>query len=597
MANIYDITAGGVSAKLITFLADWNQGGPSIQHRRRSNVEEGESGKQRREAKSASMLLTQYYNLLLDEDQAHELRQLIGLIAADPDLKVAVPIMKDAYPIADFHSKRIYDAQYVVNFTEGVGAAVYAADSIPDPLAYKMLAPLMFGTFVVEPRITPANGTAAKTRLSVIEDSPYTHRIDWVDFSVGTDWPSGLVPNWVSEITEVSKNGIRRTSVGEMREKMTDGHEYAPAYERKAGFLADRDQMGQLLDFWNSKKGRSKSFVAPLWFAPGTPTTDAPHGYASRFDSDNLLFEFQTRESANVEVRLVTLPWEGSGSSEFELDTEVTFFRFTYKSPTPYVWRFTNYETDLTNSEGTWTYSPMELSGNTISDLELRLRSFKVNSHMFDGNPLEMFVPYGADAAMKVEVITAPLSDLDDMTVIASGDVDPNEVDEEGRSISAACVPLAGLMDSPFPNFYVGYRCNWRLFSTRCGVDKATYLRTGTISSLSGSTVVVYNAAAPTDPDDDYYSGGYLHVSDGLTFEQREILASTSSGGTHTFTIERPLRFASASDSITYNVGCDKLAATCRTKFNNLENCSAFEHIPVDSNATTPVDLHQTGKK
>ncbi|MCH6256722.1 phage BR0599 family protein [Puniceicoccaceae bacterium K14] len=602
MANVFDIDVGGFQAKALIFLADWKNSGPKIQHRRESQIKEGDSGKERRKNSDASMLLTQYYDLLMNEDQAEEMRQLIGEVAEDPDLKIAVPIMADAWKVDDFESNRIYDAEYIINFDEDLGCDVYHKDdTLPSPLQYTLIAPLMFGTFVVEPRVKPVNGKSGKCRLSVVEDSPYTHRIEWVDAGVGGDWPVSLVPDWTSEITEVSKNGIRRTSLGAMREKMTDGHEYAPRYERTGKFLMDRDQMKKLLSFWNEKKGRNKSFDAPLWFDPGLPTEEAPHGYISRFNSENLIFEFRTRSAANCGVQLATLPWEGEGSEEFELDEEVVLFKFTYKSPTPYVWLYTNYEHDIVNSEGTWEKAPFELNDRIISNIKLQIRNFNLSSHRFEGNPLELFMPHGADADMGIEVFTAPYNDLDNMTLQLRGEVDPNSVESEGRSINAECSPLANFLNSPFPNFYVSVKCNWNLFSSQCGVNKADFLREGTISSITDTEIVVapvpLSGGVLTYSNEDYYGGGYLWIGDGLTYERREILSSSESSGDQYLNIERPLRFHGVGDTVYYLPGCDKTATQCRDKFNNFANCSAFEFFPIEGPTNEPLDGPSGTKK
>ncbi len=591
MANVFEITAGALSAKLLTFKADWSNG-VRIQHRYLSRVDDSESGKERRSPRRVSMILTQSFDMLMTEDEAEEMRNLIG--GLEEDYLLAVPLWPDAWLNAEYESNRRYDTQYVANFTEGTGGAVYAADSIPGSPTYTELAPVMFGKLLVEPRFKAINETHGTLRLTIEEDCPYSHRIEPNEFTSDTDWPSTLVPSWVSNPVEVSKNQIRRIQVAEMRQKQIDGQEWSYRYERGAGFTLIEDDIGTLLDFWHTKQGRVTSFDAPAWFAPGDSTADAPHGFQSRFDSENLDFTYINRKAVNCQLRLVTLPWESSSSAEFEIQKKVRLFKFEYMSPTPVEWYYTDHEASLTNTESTWTPGPFEMVGSNARDLKLTHRPFKIQSHEFSGSPLMLFIPYQPDAQLKVTVKEAPLNDLEDTEIIHSGRI--NGVDARSRELTAHGSFLGGILDSPFPRFRQGHVCNWVFGSVPCGVNLNDHLETGTIDSISSDGLTVTLTTAAGDADG-YFERGKLHISDGLTFERRNIIGSTLGSGTQILEIDRPLIHNGVSAAVDFWPGCDKRYTGGCTRYNNKDRFGNAPFTPEVNLAVQQPQIEGGGKK
>lgn len=591
MADSFDISIGGVDAILLTYQANW-QAGVRIQHRLPSRIRTGESGKERRSARSDSMRLTVAYDILTDESEAEELRNELGELAAD-DL-LAVPLWVDAWPVAQYESKRRYEPQYVVNFDVGVGATVYAADSLPGSPTYGTYAPLVFGYLLSEPRFKALGVKQATGRIVLKESSPYSHRIDVKEASVDVNWPVELVPNWRSEVLEIAKNGHRRTLIGDLRELQSDGHERVNWWERGASFELDAEETGILLDFWHAKRGRVHSFEAPAWFAPGTATAAAPHGFASRFDSEVLDLDYTTPTLASARLRLLTLPWESGGSTAYEPTRKVRLFKFTYKSPTPVVFRYTDNEQDLTNTEATWTAKPFDLTGGGMRDLKLGNKGFAIESAQFVGNPLELFIPYKPDAPLWVEVYEAEIDDLDNGELIRYGRIDPRGVSMRSRMITAQCSFWGDMLENPFPKFRIQHRCNWRAYQTgRCGMVKASYKKTGTIDSVDGTELTVTTAA--TDATNTF-AGGFLEIGDGLDYERRRILRSTKGTGTQALVVDRPLRINGASDAVEFYRGCDGRASTCRT-LGHHDYFGGFEFIPEVNPATAQPDNVAGGKK
>jgi uncharacterized phage protein (TIGR02218 family) len=429
-------------------------------------------------------------------------------------------------------------------------------------------------------------------RITIEEDCPYTHRIDPVDQTVGANWPVDVEPNWRSQVTEVSRNGFIRKKVGFLREIQTDGDERVNWWERSGSFTLVGSEVGEMVDFFHQRKGMAEAFEAPAWFVPGTATGDAPHGFKSRFASDVLDLRYINNTTAETSVRLVTLPWESSSSSEFEGKQKVKLFKFTYLTPTPYVWRYTDHEADLTNSDGTWTSAPFELTSQATRDLTLTARTWSIKSHVFTSNPLGLWHPYGPEAPMTLEVQEADLDDLNNGSVIRFGRV--QDVEQESRELKATCSFFGGFLDRPFPTFRIQHKCNWRLFSDKCGLSKASYEKTGTINSLDTNEVVVDTAATNSA---NYFAGGYIEAGDGLTFERRRILSSSYASSQQTFQIDRPFRLTVVSDSVTFVPGCDKRGSTCRTKFSNHTNFSGAEWIRETNPSVQNPESSSGGKK
>lgn len=402
--------------------------------------------------------------------------------------------------------------------------------------------------------------------------------------------PTGA--GWTSDIVEVSKNKIRRSQVGDLREKQFDGQEWVYRYERGASFQLDSDDIGTLLDFWHIKKGRATSFDAPAWFAPGTATAEAPHGAKSRFDSENLDITFQTRIAAATKLRLVTLPWETAGSAAYEMPQKARFFKFEYMSPTPVVTRYTSHEASLTTLDGTWTPAPFEMQGSNARDLKLTHRPFKIRSHEFAGNPLLLFLPYDPDARLMVTVSEAPLGDLENSEILHVGRID--QVESKSRELYATGSLFGGVLDSPFPRFRVGHLCNWNWGSNPCGVNKASYLETGTIASITDTSITVTTTA--TD-DDDAFAKGLLEISDGLTFERRSIIRSTKGAGTQVLDVDRPLRINGVAAAVNFWPGCDQRYTGGCLRYGNQDRFGNAPFIPEKNLATDQPTEDYGGKK
>lgn len=114
-------------------------------------------------------------------------------------------------------------------------------------------------------------------------------------------------------------------------------------------------------------------------------------------------------------------------------------------------------------------------------------------------------------------------------------------------------------------------QCPHTLYMPRCWVDKEQHKVLGWVSSMSADKATITISGMPSPPAG-HYLGGIL-MADGLS---RFIVKQNGS----TFRLSRPLLSLTIGKVVTLYPGCDRLAATCKNKFNNLDNYGGFDFIP-----------------
>ena len=114
-------------------------------------------------------------------------------------------------------------------------------------------------------------------------------------------------------------------------------------------------------------------------------------------------------------------------------------------------------------------------------------------------------------------------------------------------------------------------QCPHTLYMPRCWVDKQVHKYTTIPFNVSSNKAEVTIGGVPS-PDPKYYIGGML-VLNGVS---RFIIAQSGS----VLTLSRPLLALDTNTPVDLYPGCDRLAATCQSKFNNLDNYGGFDFIP-----------------
>lgn len=145
-------------------------------------------------------------------------------------------------------------------------------------------------------------------------------------------------------------------------------------------------------------------------------------------------------------------------------------------------------------------------------------------------------------------------------------------------AIGLTCKSDVELLSMPFPNNLYQPGCGNTLYNAGCTVSKASYQIASAVAA--GSTAQVLNAAGFTRPTG-YYEIGTVTMTSGALLGQVRPIKIFTLGSPSVITLMRPFPAAPAvGDTMTVLPGCDKLQATCTTKFNNLAHFRGMPGIP-----------------
>lgn len=253
------------------------------------------------------------------------------------------------------------------------------------------------------------------------------------------------------------------------------------------------------------------------------------------------------------------------------------------------VLRYTSADIDITYSSSTYQTSrtsnaPAVQRGNTRTSIGLNVDDLEVDL-LFDsatrinGLTPASFVAFGGFDNCTVQVDKALAPDWSNPVVngvvnLFFGIVAEAKI-ETGKVSLTVNSPLRSL-NNQFPRNYFLPGCNHMLFDSGCGLSKASYAFSGTVSGTPTRTVFASNATQA----DDYFALGYVVWVTGANAGTISAVKSyANSGGT--FTTIYPLATApSSGDTFTAYPGCDKQRSTCSSKFSNLAHFRGFPFVP-----------------
>lgn len=149
-----------------------------------------------------------------------------------------------------------------------------------------------------------------------------------------------------------------------------------------------------------------------------------------------------------------------------------------------------------------------------------------------------------------------------------------------GRSrISITVMNDLELLNIKFPVHMYHPGCIRTLFDQGCGLSKASFLQTGTVSSGATTTSIPCSLSQATD----YFTLGTVKFTAGVNAGISRSVKAYSPG---LLTLAAPLPAApSSGDSIQAYPGCDKQLTTCTNKFSNKANFRGHPFIPVPETA------------
>lgn len=117
--------------------------------------------------------------------------------------------------------------------------------------------------------------------------------------------------------------------------------------------------------------------------------------------------------------------------------------------------------------------------------------------------------------------------------------------------------------------------CDADLGDTRCDVVLATYTVTGTVTAVASQSAFTDSVRAEAA---DYFNYGLLTFTSGANAGYSMEVKDFGSGA---FTLQQAMPEPIAiGDAYSVYAGCDKLLATCVSKFSNVANFRGFPHVP-----------------
>lgn len=139
-------------------------------------------------------------------------------------------------------------------------------------------------------------------------------------------------------------------------------------------------------------------------------------------------------------------------------------------------------------------------------------------------------------------------------------------------------------LNLPTPRNLYQPTCVNTLFDTNCGLNSATYIKNGTIGTVTSATV--FQATIATTPTANYYDLGYITGTSGANNGVKRSIKTQTGTTTVTLTLYYPLPYTpTAADTFTILPGCDKVYASGCTKYSNTAKFRGFDYIPRNEDA------------
>ncbi len=132
--------------------------------------------------------------------------------------------------------------------------------------------------------------------------------------------------------------------------------------------------------------------------------------------------------------------------------------------------------------------------------------------------------------------------------------------------------PVARVVQDSIPRFMYARTCVHALYDAGCGINPAAFSTVGTVLTVTDGGFIVTIVAAASKADG-WFTGGVLQdAAGGQAFIEGHV--------GQVLTLLDALPGLAAGATATLLAGCDRVRATCATKFNNLARFFGFPYIP-----------------
>jgi uncharacterized phage protein (TIGR02218 family) len=240
----------------------------------------------------------------------------------------------------------------------------------------------------------------------------------------------------------------------------------------------------------------------------------------------------------------------------------VELYRFTQG---PKSWRYTSADSEQTYQG--YAYRPEAISrGELDQSQEEQAGSLEVTLPR-DNEVASLFIPYLPVEPIGVTLFRFHRGDSEVVTIFVGKVASVAFIGSEARLV---CQPVSEVLRRQIPSYMYQYQCNHALYSTACGINKASYKVQAIVSAVSGDTVT---ATAFGTKSSGWFNNGWLQRSNG---EVRFVIGHSG----NTVTLMNPFSGLKAGESVDAYAGCDRTESVCASKFGNLVNHAGFSRIP-----------------
>jgi uncharacterized phage protein (TIGR02218 family) len=255
-------------------------------------------------------------------------------------------------------------------------------------------------------------------------------------------------------------------------------------------------------------------------------------------------------------------------NEEAEKRKPVEIYKIWLDSESEY-WYYTSGDVAVTYDGN--SYTPAQLKRSLVKyDSDLEVTSMTISASYLNDSVVDYLVQNPIEIVW-ISLMKLHRSDLTEADVIFIGQI--KTVAFKGGDAQINCVGFEHFLKKTIPTWRYQLTCNHTVFDSGCGLTKATYKTTETIT-LSADGLTLTGTAFGTKADG-YFIGGEVVFG----YESRPIV----------YHVDTVIKIAYAfleletSDSVDAYPGCDGRPETCKDTFSNIINRLGFETTPQEN--------------
>lgn len=145
---------------------------------------------------------------------------------------------------------------------------------------------------------------------------------------------------------------------------------------------------------------------------------------------------------------------------------------------------------------------------------------------------------------------------------------------KQAKIANITIMPLTIGLSKTIPRYTYQGLCNHMLYDSKCGVNKASFSYSGTITSANNNKITVSGLSASKGSG--WAEGGY--ITNSTESDRRLIVSQDGDICTILFPFENS--FPLVGETLKIYAGCNHTNNTCNSKFNNLDNFGGWPFIP-----------------